>query len=103
MLNLVIKPVYHAAFLSKILKILRCVCFHCSKLLVDPNDPKILDIVKKTKGQYRRRLAFVFDICKAQKNCKDLSSDIFYKFILNILFLKKKGSESENSNEVTIK
>jgi DNA-directed RNA polymerase II subunit RPB1 len=52
------------------LKILRCVCFHCSKLLVDPNESKIVDIMKKTKGQYRRRLGFVFDVCKGQKICK---------------------------------
>jgi hypothetical protein len=28
--------------------------------------------MKKTKGQYRRRLAFVFDACKGQKVCKGL-------------------------------
>ncbi len=78
---LVTKPVYHVAFLSKILKILRCVCFHCSKLLVDPNDPRIIDIMKKTKGQYRRRLAFVFDICKGQKICKGL----FFLFLKTFL------------------
>lgn len=64
------KPVYHVAFLPKILKILRCICFHCSKLLIDPNDSKIVDIMKKTKGQYRRRLAYVADVCKGQKYCK---------------------------------
>jgi hypothetical protein len=26
--------------------------------------------MKKTKGQYRRRLGFVFDACKGQKICK---------------------------------
>ena len=70
--SLVTKPVYHVAFLSKIVKILRCVCFHCGKLLVDPNDPKIIDVMKKTKGQYRRRLGFVFDLCKRQRICKGL-------------------------------
>ncbi|CAF3588067.1 unnamed protein product [Rotaria sp. Silwood1] len=65
-----IKPVYNIAFLLKILKILRCVCFHCSKLLVDPNDSKIIDIIKKTKEQYRRRLAYVFDACKGQRICQ---------------------------------
>lgn len=77
------KPVYHVAFLSKILKILRCVCFHCSKLLVDPNDAKMLDIIKKTRGQNRRRLGFVFDICKGQKLCR--------------------GSENPNGDEMSIK
>ena len=29
------KPVFHVALLPKIIKVLRCVCFYCSKLLVD--------------------------------------------------------------------
>lgn len=29
------KPVFHVGFISKIMKVLRCVCFFCSKLLVD--------------------------------------------------------------------
>jgi DNA-directed RNA polymerase II subunit RPB1 len=30
------KPVFHIGFMSTVVKILRCVCFHCSKLLTDP-------------------------------------------------------------------
>lgn len=30
------KPVFHVGFLTKTIKILRCVCFFCSKLLVSP-------------------------------------------------------------------
>ncbi len=30
------KPVYHIGYLTKTIKILRCVCFYCSKLLIDP-------------------------------------------------------------------
>lgn len=30
------KPVFHVGFLTKTIKVLRCVCFYCSKLLVDP-------------------------------------------------------------------
>ena len=30
------KPVYHVGFLAKSIKILRCACFYCSKLLIDP-------------------------------------------------------------------
>lgn len=29
------KPVFHVGFLVKTMKVLRCVCFFCSKLLVD--------------------------------------------------------------------
>ena len=35
------KPVFHPGFLTKTQKILRCVCFYCSKLLVTPTNPKI--------------------------------------------------------------
>lgn len=30
------KPVFHCGFITKSIKILRCVCFFCSKLLVSP-------------------------------------------------------------------
>ena len=29
------KPVYHVGFMKKTIRILRCVCFYCSKMLVD--------------------------------------------------------------------
>jgi DNA-directed RNA polymerase II subunit RPB1 len=45
------KPVFHPGFLTKTLKILRCVCFYCSKLLVTPTNPKIKEIVMKSKGK----------------------------------------------------
>ena len=63
------KPVYHVAFLAKTLKVLRCVCFHCSKLLVDPSAPKLVEAMKESKGQNRRRMDFVFDLCKGVKTC----------------------------------
>ena len=34
------KPVFHIGFLTKTIKLLRCVCFSCSKLLVDPVSSK---------------------------------------------------------------
>ena len=69
------KPVYHVAFLAKTLKVLRCVCFHCSKLLVDPSEPKVVEAMKKSKGQNRRRMDFVFDLCKGVKTCKGNDSN----------------------------
>ncbi|CAF4906270.1 unnamed protein product, partial [Rotaria magnacalcarata] len=62
---------YHVAFLAKTLKVLPCVCYHSSKLLIDPSDQnqKMIDIMKKPKN-YRRRLGYVFDACKGQKTCK---------------------------------
>lgn len=64
------KPVFHIGFITKTIKILRCVCFYCSKMLVSPANPKIKEVVLKTKGQPRKRLAYVYDLCKGKKICE---------------------------------
>ncbi|XP_070538293.1 DNA-directed RNA polymerase II subunit RPB1-like [Ptychodera flava] len=64
------KPVFHPGFITKTVKILRCFCFYCSKLLVDANHPKIKEIVYKSKGMPRKRLGYVYDLCKAKKLCE---------------------------------
>jgi DNA-directed RNA polymerase II subunit RPB1 len=64
------KPVFHCGFLTKTIKIIRCVCFYCSKMLVSGNHPKMREIVLKTKGQPRRRLNFVYDLCKGKSICE---------------------------------
>lgn len=62
------KPVFHIGFLTKTMKILRCVCFFCSKLLVSSSNPNIIDIVTKTQQPYKR-LSRVYDECKDQQFC----------------------------------
>lgn len=92
------KPVFHVGFITKIMKVLRCVCFFCSKLLVDSvsifsliwkwknvvspvsvltcllsllqNNPKIKDILIKSKGQPRKRLTHVYELCKGKNICE---------------------------------
>ncbi|XP_041482735.1 DNA-directed RNA polymerase II subunit RPB1-like [Lytechinus variegatus] len=64
------KPVFHIGFLTKTIKVLRCVCFFCSKLLVDSNHPKIKEIINKTKGQPRKRLLHVYNECRKKKMCE---------------------------------
>ncbi|XP_003425653.2 DNA-directed RNA polymerase II subunit RPB1 [Nasonia vitripennis] len=64
------KPVFHCGFITKTIKILRCVCFYCSKMLVSPHNPKIKEIIMKTKGQPRKRLTFVYDLCKSKNICE---------------------------------
>ncbi|XP_014483548.1 PREDICTED: DNA-directed RNA polymerase II subunit RPB1 [Dinoponera quadriceps] len=64
------KPVFHVGFLTKTIKILRCVCFYCSKLLVSPQNPKIKEVIMKTKGQPRKRLTHIYDLCKSKNICE---------------------------------
>jgi len=40
------KPVFHIGFLTKAIKILRCVCFYCSKLLVSPVSTMYIEAFK---------------------------------------------------------
>jgi DNA-directed RNA polymerase II subunit RPB1 len=28
------RPVYHVGFIDEVVKVLRCVCFHCSRLII---------------------------------------------------------------------
>ncbi|VDO22572.1 unnamed protein product [Haemonchus placei] len=65
------RPVFHIGFLTKTLKILRCVCFYCSKLLLDKDNQRVKDIIRKTQGTRnpRRRLTLIYDMCKSKVVC----------------------------------
>ena len=67
------KPVFHIGFLNKSIKVLRCVCFYCSKMLISPSNPKIKEIVNETKGNPRKRLGHVYDLCKGKNICEGMS------------------------------
>ncbi|CAD5117546.1 DgyrCDS6308 [Dimorphilus gyrociliatus] len=65
------KPVFHVGFLAKTKKILSCVCYYCSRLLIDPEHVKIKDAISKTRGNPRRRLGYVYDLCKGKHVCEE--------------------------------
>ncbi|XP_068728449.1 DNA-directed RNA polymerase II subunit RPB1-like [Montipora capricornis] len=64
------KPVFHVGFYKMIIKCLRCVCFYCSKLLVDVNNPKVKEILSKSQNKQHRRLQHIYDLCKGKKICE---------------------------------
>ncbi|GMR32516.1 hypothetical protein PMAYCL1PPCAC_02711 [Pristionchus mayeri] len=64
------KPVFHIGFLTKSLKLLRCVCFYCSKLMLDKDNGRVKEILKKTAGNPRKRLTMIYDICKSRSVCE---------------------------------
>ncbi|KRY70126.1 DNA-directed RNA polymerase II subunit RPB1, partial [Trichinella pseudospiralis] len=66
------KPVFHVGFLPKVLKVLRCVCFYCSRLLVDKNSPKVEAALSKTKYNSRKRLTSIYDLCKVKRVCEGI-------------------------------
>ena len=54
-------PVFNYNFISYIEKLLKCVCFRCSSLLIDKNDPAVIREVEGKKG-YNRFMA-ICNLC----------------------------------------
>lgn len=61
-------PVFNYNFMPYIEKLLKCVCFRCSSLLIDKNDPLVIREVEGKKG-YNRFVA-ICNICLKNKNKK---------------------------------
>jgi DNA-directed RNA polymerase beta' subunit len=62
------RPVYYIQFLTMVLKVLKCVCWRCSKCLINTEDPAVQDIIRKTKA--KGRFLAVYNWCqKYGKNC----------------------------------
>jgi DNA-directed RNA polymerase II subunit RPB1 len=62
------KPMFHIGFLTTVLKILRCVCFYCSKLLTDANDHRF-EAAQRIKNP-SHRLKQVLNICRSIQVCE---------------------------------
>ena len=64
------KPVFYVQYLATILKVLRCVCFKCSKLLINKkNYCQAIDL----KGEARWK--YVFSLCQKIKRCGEDTDD----------------------------
>eukprot|EP00898_Chlorokybus_atmophyticus_P000376 jgi/Chlat1/1339/Chrsp119S01776 len=62
------KPMFHVGFIKTVLRVLRCVCFNCSKLLADQNDSRFR-VALKIRNR-ATRLRKVTDICKTKSLCE---------------------------------
>jgi DNA-directed RNA polymerase II subunit RPB1 len=62
------RPMYHISYLPRVKMILECVCFHCSQLLVDPNNP-LFQKLKRIKDR-NRRFKEIHKFCKTRMECK---------------------------------
>lgn len=64
------KPVFYVQFVKTVEKILKCVCFRCSKLLVDVNAPDAQAILgKKISAQKRWELMYKLCSRSTKKRC----------------------------------
>ncbi|SOV10990.1 DNA-directed RNA polymerase II subunit RPB1 [Plasmodium gaboni] len=61
------KPMYHYGFMNVVLNVLRCVCYHCGRLLCNVNSSKVKYIEKiKVNSLRLRKLA---ELCLGIKAC----------------------------------
>lgn len=56
--------------IHEIFQLLRCVCFYCSRLLIEKESPKVQEVLSKTRGNSRRRMGLIYDMCKAKTCCE---------------------------------
>ncbi len=59
-------PVFNIHFVSYVEKLLKCVCFRCSNLLLDKNDPNVIKELEGKKGHNR----FITCLALSSKNKK---------------------------------
>ena len=64
------KPVFHPGFLSIVMKVLRCVCWFCSSLLINVDDKLIAKMNRLRPAARMRELAA---LCTSVKQCKHCS------------------------------
>ncbi len=68
------KPVYYIQFIPMVLKVLKCVCWRCSKCLLNTEDPAVQDLLRKSKA--KGRFLAVYNWCqKSGKNLTCVSRD----------------------------
>ncbi|KII64531.1 DNA-directed RNA polymerase II subunit RPB1 [Thelohanellus kitauei] len=69
------RPVFHVGYMGFIMKVLRCVCFYCSRLLVSKQSQKYLQILEKTRMSSFRRFEMIYDVCKDLRRCEDSAEE----------------------------
>ena len=62
------QPVYYYHYLPFVEKLLKCVCFRCSNLLINKSDPAVLKMVEEKKGF--NRFNKIVQLCSKIKKCE---------------------------------
>ncbi|KAL1540072.1 DNA-directed RNA polymerase II subunit rpb1 [Salvia divinorum] len=62
------KPMFHIGFMKTVLSILRSVCFNCSKILADEEEPKFKQAMRIRNP--KNRLKKILDACKNKSKCE---------------------------------
>ena len=63
------KPVFYIQFFNTVKNILKCVCFRCSKLLIDSNSEEVKLLLQK-KFSRQKRWETILKLCSKVKRCR---------------------------------
>ena len=63
------KPLFNLQFEDAILKILKCVCIKCSRLLINKEHQMFKNIINITRGNYKDRFEKIYKQCSKVKTC----------------------------------
>jgi len=62
-------PVYHISMMHTLIKVLRCVCFFCAKMLVNLGDDSRIQGERLDSLDPKDRLNYVVNLCKTRYSC----------------------------------
>ena len=68
------KPVFYIQFFDMVRKILKCICWRCSKILVDASHPEVKIIMNK-KISRQKKFELMYKLCSKVKRCGQESVD----------------------------
>ena len=60
------KPLFYIQFFDTVKKLMKCICFKCSKLLIDQNHPDLVKILNK-KISRQKKFDTIYKICSKNK------------------------------------
>lgn len=69
------RPVYYTHFLTTTLKVLKCICFSCGRLLIHKKDPQLRAILKKTSNDNKKRFDELVSLASKYKKCGQIPDD----------------------------
>ena len=94
--------IFHVQFIPIILKILKCICIRCSKLLIDINTPEIQSIIKNVSPKKRFNIftekCFKIKICgtDCENGCGALQPNKYIKEGLSQIYAEWKDKSLDN-------
>ena len=62
------RPVFHVHFFCIVMKVLKCICFRCSRLLVLPGQPEVVAVQAK-RASRQKRWEVMYKLCHKVTKC----------------------------------